>query len=69
MTTKRQYESNMKKENNERILTTIEAAAFLKIPAGSLRNMIWRGDIKPLKCGRLNRFTQKCLLEFLNQKR
>lgn len=65
----RRENGKMTKEDNVVIYTTIEAAKFLKIPAGSLRNMIWRGEIKPLKCGRLNRFTQKCLLEFLNQKR
>lgn len=57
----------MKENKIDEILTTAEAAAFLKIPTGSLRNIVWRGQIKPLKCGRHYRFTKKCLLDFLKR--
>lgn len=69
MTDTRQDSGTVTKDSLDELLTTIEAAAFLKIPVGSLRNMICRGQIKPLKCGRLNRFTKGCLIDFLKRER
>lgn len=37
-------------------LTTKEAAEYLRITVGSMKNLVYRGRIVPRKLGRLNRF-------------
>ncbi|MBX9767280.1 MAG: helix-turn-helix domain-containing protein [Bdellovibrionales bacterium] len=39
-----------------RWLSTKEAAYYLRVPIGSLKNMVYRGKLVPKKLGRLNRF-------------
>ncbi len=46
-------------------LTTDEAAEFLKIPPGSLRNMTSNGKIPFYKLGRSNRYLRRDLVELL----
>ena len=40
-------------------LSTKEAAAYLRLSVGALKNKIYRGEIFPRKFGRLNRFNRK----------
>jgi len=42
-------------------LTTKEAAEYLRISVGSLKNLIYRRKIIPRKLGRLNRFKKSDL--------
>ena len=42
-------------------LSTKEAAEYLRITVGALKNRIYRGEILPKKFGRLNRFRKKDL--------
>ena len=42
-------------------LSTKEAAAYLRISIGSLKNRIYRGEVFPKKFGKLNRFLKKDL--------
>lgn len=37
-------------------LTTSEAAHYLRVSVGSIKNMVYRGQLRPRKLGRLNRF-------------
>ncbi|MCB0415119.1 MAG: helix-turn-helix domain-containing protein [Bdellovibrionales bacterium] len=37
-------------------MTTIEAAQYLRVSVGSIKNMVYRGMLSPRKLGRLNRF-------------
>lgn len=49
--------------------TSIEAAEYLRIPVGSLRNLVSNGIFKPRgKVGRLNRFHIDDLIELLTRK-
>ncbi len=48
-------------ENLDEMLTTNEAAIYLKISKGSLLNMVWRKQIIPYKLGRRNRYYKKDL--------
>jgi excisionase family DNA binding protein len=49
-----------------RWLTTEEAADYLRIHPGSLRNMVSNGTVKPSgKIGRLNRFLESDLRKLL----
>ncbi len=41
----------------ERMLTSKEAAIYLGISVGALAMRVYRGEIKPRKLGRLNRFS------------
>ncbi len=46
-----------------------EAADYLRIPVGSLRNMVSNGGLKPRgRVGRLNRFHIDDLIELLTRK-
>lgn len=50
-------------------LTSSEAADYLRINIGSLRNMVCNGSLKPSgKVGRLNRFHIEDLKNFLTKK-
>ena len=40
-------------------LSTKEAAVYLRISAGALKNKVYRGEISPYKFGKLNRFNRK----------
>lgn len=42
-------------------LTTKEAAEYLRISVGALKNKIYRGEVFPYKFGKLNRFRKKDL--------
>lgn len=42
-------------------LSTKDAAAYLRISIGSLKNRIYKGEIFPKKFGKLNRFLKKDL--------
>ena len=42
--------------DNLKWLTTKEAATYLRVSLGSLKNLVYRGYLKPSKLGRLNRF-------------
>ena len=44
---------------NLKWLSTKEAAAYLRLSVGALKNKIYRGEIFPRKFGRLNRFNRK----------
>lgn len=49
--------------------STKEAAQYLRIPTGSLSNMVCNGTVKPRgRIGRLNRFHIDDLIELLNRK-
>jgi excisionase family DNA binding protein len=37
-------------------MTTVEAAQYLRVSVGSIKNMVYRGRLSPKKLGRLNRF-------------
>jgi excisionase family DNA binding protein len=37
-------------------MTTVEAAHYLRVSVGSIKNMVYRGQLLPKKLGRLNRF-------------
>ncbi len=37
-------------------LTTKEAAEYLRITIGSMKNLVYRDKVRPRKLGRLNRF-------------
>jgi excisionase family DNA binding protein len=65
MSKERQMNGEMTKDKFEEVLTTAEAAAFLKIPIGSFRNKLSRGEIKYHKIGRLNRFKKSELIASL----
>ena len=47
---------SLKSEYEEQFLTTHEAAKFLKVPVGSLRNMSSNGQVPYLKLGNRNRY-------------
>ncbi len=49
----------------EKMLTTDEAAAFLGITPGSLRNLVSQGRVPYYKFGRLNRFRRDELAQLL----
>jgi len=42
-------------------LTTNEAAQYLRVSVGSIKNMVYRGLLSPRKLGRLNRFLREDL--------
>lgn len=67
MAKERQMSREMTKNKLDELLTTKEAAAYLKIPIGSFRNIVSKGEIRPLKCGRLNRYTKQMLLDYLRK--
>lgn len=66
-------ENMIKNENfnsfKQEWFSSSEAAEYLRIPVGSLRNMISNGIVKPSgKIGRLNRFHINDLKELLTRK-
>lgn len=42
--------------NDLKWLSTKEAAEYLRVSVGSMKNLVYRGIIRPRKLGRLNRF-------------
>ena len=44
-----------------RWFTTSEAAQYLRVSTGSIKNMVYRGRLSPRKLGRLNRFLRELL--------
>ena len=46
-------------------LTTKEAAEYLRITVGSMKNLVYRGRVTPRKLGRLNRFKRSDLDKLL----
>lgn len=40
-------------------LSTEEAAEYLRVSIGSIKNLVYRGVLKPRKLGRLNRFKRE----------
>lgn len=46
-------------------LSSKEAADYLRISVGALRNRVYRGEIIPRKFGRLNRYNKKELAQLL----
>ena len=42
--------------DNLKWLSTKEAAEYLRVSIGSMKNLVYRGVIRPRKLGRLNRF-------------
>lgn len=42
--------------DNLKWLTTEEAATYLRVSVGSVKNLVYRGVLRPRKLGRLNRF-------------
>lgn len=42
-------------------MTTKEAALYLRVSVGSIKNMVYRGMLSPRKLGRLNRFLREDL--------
>ncbi|MGE4131959.1 MAG: helix-turn-helix domain-containing protein [Bdellovibrionales bacterium] len=44
---------------NHKWLTTGEAAQYLRVSVGSVKNMIYRGQLRPRKLGRRNRFLRE----------
>lgn len=52
--------------NQLKWLTTSEAASYLRISIGSIKNMVYRGRLAPRKLGRLNRFLREDLDRELN---
>ena len=56
--------------SQDRWFTTKEAADYLRIPAGTLRNMTSNGHVTHYKLGRLNRYLESDLKKLLlSQKR
>lgn len=49
-----------------RWLSTSEAAQYLRVSIGSIKNMVYRGRLSPRKLGRLNRFLRDDLERALN---
>jgi excisionase family DNA binding protein len=47
---------SLKIESSERLLTTEEAAEYLRKPKQSLLNMVSQGKLTQLKLGRMNRY-------------
>ncbi len=47
-------------------LTTKEAAEYLRVSLGSLKNLVYRGFLRPRKLGRLNRFKKEELDRLLD---
>jgi excisionase family DNA binding protein len=58
-------EQNKKVDENE-ILTTAEAASFLKITERSLLNMCNRGEVPYYKLGERNRYFKSELIQLLS---
>lgn len=50
------------------LLTLNEAAKFLTVKESWLRSAVFRGEIKPIKLGRLVRFKKESLIKFLESK-
>jgi excisionase family DNA binding protein len=44
---------------NLKWLSTIEAAQYLRVSVGSMKNMVYRGQIRSRKLGRRNRFLRE----------
>jgi excisionase family DNA binding protein len=44
-----------------RWLSSSEAAQYLRVSEGSIKNMVYRGQLSPKKLGRLNRFLREDL--------
>jgi len=42
--------------NHLKWMTTVEAAQYLRVSVGSIKNLVYRGKLSPKKLGRLNRF-------------
>ncbi len=47
-------------------LSSKEAADYLRISVGALKNRVYRGEIFPRKLGRLNRYNKKELEQLLS---
>ena len=54
--------------DNSELLCTKEAALFLRVSAESLRNMVYRKEVRCFKFGRRNRYLKSDLRDLLVQK-
>ncbi len=58
-------QSSLTTEEEDKFLTTAEAAAFLRLPQQSLHNMVSNGQVPVFKLGRRNRFRLQDLRNLL----
>jgi excisionase family DNA binding protein len=59
------FEKERTERNRPEWLTTEEAATFLRVTVGSLRNMTSNGQVRAYKLGRRNRYLMDELNELL----
>lgn len=69
MTTNKKIFEIISSDKKREWMTSSEAAEYLRIAVGTLRNMVCNGVLKPRgKVGRLNRFHIDDLINFLTKK-
>jgi excisionase family DNA binding protein len=62
---KQSKQSSLTTEEEDRLLTTAEAAKFLRIPVSSLHTMTSNGKVPVMKLGRRNRYSLQDLRNLL----